>query len=163
MWCHILNVFILWFVVAYSQKTLNVSWKDCTSANAIGSLTNAVFNPAEPQIGTNFTVVGFTTFNEDVVDGSYEIEIQEPILHPRHNGSLCEASFIRFPIDLGDVYYTGHSCPVRQGPCNIELAVYISQWAPTGQLTTYYRAYDKPDLGGNEIFCVEIISDIQRT
>lgn len=51
------SVLLLWAVVAYGGTTLQVSYQDCTRANAKAKLNKVVFIPAEPKIGQNFTYV----------------------------------------------------------------------------------------------------------
>ena len=48
---------LMCIMVVYGGSKLEVSYKDCTSANAVGKLDNVVFVPAQPQISQNFTYV----------------------------------------------------------------------------------------------------------
>ena len=47
-------------VYGYRGSKLEVSYKDCTSENAVGKLNKVVFDPAQPEIDQNFKK-GITT------------------------------------------------------------------------------------------------------
>lgn len=95
-----------------------------------------------------------------MTQGSYFINVSANGLNPTAKGSICDSNAIQFPLNLGDIYYNGHSCPIADGAQNVSITAYISSRAPDGTVDTRYTAYDMPNEQGNEIFCVDITSVI---
>mmetsp|Transcript_44626 Transcript_44626/g.71420 ORF Transcript_44626/g.71420 Transcript_44626/m.71420 type:complete len:163 (-) Transcript_44626:58-546(-) len=145
---------------AFAGSMLSVNFSDCTRANSKAAITKVVFEPAQPQIGKNFTAIGEVTFSENVPQGSYLINVSAGVVNPTAEGSLCDSNVVKFPFNLGDIYYSAHSCPIPAGPTNISITAFISSSAPDGTVDTRYTAYDKPEQNGNELFCMDITSVI---
>ena len=98
--------------------------------------------------------------SETVEEGSYFLNITQGTINPTAKGSICDPNVVKFPLNVGDIYYSGHSCPIEEGTTNISITAFISSRAPDGTVNTIYTAYDKPNQEGNEIFCIDITAVI---
>ena len=61
-----------------------------------------------------FSTIGEISVSETVEEGSYFLNITQGTVNPTAEGSICDSNVVRFPLNLGDIYYSGHTCPVEE-------------------------------------------------
>lgn len=137
--------------------SLNVSWTNCGKANDKGSITQVTFSPNPPIINQNWTITGIGSVDEDILNGSYTLSVvQKPIVNDNIKGSVCQPNSIKLPANLGDIYYDGLQCPIKQGALDIKMTAYVSSLAPSGTVLSTLTVYDGDQENGNEVICVAV-------
>ena len=141
--------------------SLNVSWTNCGKSNDKGNVSQVIFKPNPPIINQNWTITGVGTVDEDILNGSYTLSVvQKPFVNDNIKGSVCQPNSIKLPAGLGDIYYNGIPCPIKQGELTLTMTAYVSTLAPSGTVLSTLTIYDGAQENGNQVVCVAITAVI---
>ena len=96
------------------KEVKNVTWSSaCTKSNADGSVKTVVFEPDPPVLGQNNTIIGVGSTKVELTDGSWQaIATFNGNKVGEYGGDMCKDDVVKFPLGLGDLYYTAPPCPV---------------------------------------------------
>eukprot|EP01084_Bolivina_argentea_P231208 389949_1 len=102
--------------VSYGARTVKVSVSNCTQEDDESVVQKLMVAPSAPKVGQNFTISGDGIPKMDVPGGWFNATAQWigiPIY--RQSGDACAPDIIKLPLDVGEIYYGGTSCPLTKG------------------------------------------------
>ena len=142
-----------------AAETIELSWKNCTTNNALGTIDNVTFTPNTPNVGDNFTIYGIGETYIDVnYDGLYDLTVSsEGFPLGSIDGNLCNASYLDLEGDYGRIYYPGMPCPILKGDVSTKEIGWINPdgpWFSRLVATATFNGYYKNK--STSLFCVEI-------
>eukprot|EP01084_Bolivina_argentea_P127124 224899_1 len=145
----LLNIIFVLFDYSTAQtEKVTLTWKNCTSANALGTIYNVTFDPKEPAVGVNYTITGVGATTIDLgYDAFYTLSVVAegmPVGSIKDNA--CNASYLDLDGDYGRIYYNGMPCPISKGVFAISQigwtnpnAPYFSGLSATATFNAYYK------------------------
>jgi len=136
---------------------LQLSYKDCGDASTHAKITG--LSPSTAHIGRKVTITGTGNLDEDIKDGTFSIETAfsqgVPLLEC--DGDAAVGKKCRFPLLSGSLAFEGVNFPIKAGPQDINVDLYLSPILPAALIktTTEVSAVSK---SGEKIFCMKVIT-----
>ena len=127
----------LLFCVALGSRTVKVTVNNCTKETDEAIIQELEVSPSKQHVGQNFTIFGKGIPKVNILNGIFNTTAQW-IGIPVYSisGNACEPNTIVLPLDVGEIYYEGTQCPIKQ---NEEVPVSIKGIG----LYTYSTQYSK--------------------
>jgi len=137
---------------ALAGGKMALTWEDCGDASTHGHITDV--QPTEIEIGGDGTLTSTGTIDEEITDGSFEIQVTASLgIKETYTGSACEPKTFTLPLNLGSVSWGGLSCPVAAGPITVPAAFTISAVVPATLAKADVSA-SAVDQNGEKAVCV---------
>mmetsp|Transcript_19119 Transcript_19119/g.30403 ORF Transcript_19119/g.30403 Transcript_19119/m.30403 type:complete len:161 (+) Transcript_19119:49-531(+) len=149
-------VFTVIIAVYNAASTISVSYKNCTSSNAIGKLDRIEFVPNSPQLDEKFLILGYGSTSQQLDRPSYNLKVDDGFINKNFNEDACEPFSYDFPLNTGSLDYNPIACPVSVGNVVTNITGLISSKAPSGTATTIMKIFSEANQAGAEVICVEV-------
>eukprot|EP00483_Globobulimina_turgida_P001240 UN01242 len=151
-----------------AASKIEASWTFCTGKDATqcpygkyANITDEVFTPNPPPVGSNFSIVGSGYAFEAITDPSYELTVQDgAFVNADIKEDGCVPYVYKFPLNDGELIYNGVPCPIAVGPMDVGMTAYIAKKAPDGTATSVLKLFDQPKQKGNCIMCTVTVLKI---
>lgn len=139
---------------AAAAVTGQATWKDCGKPGGHGKISKIDIVPSQPVKGSEFSINGEGTIDEQITSGKYTMSIHLnniPVFS--HTGDGCSPETVKLPLGMGTVDYGGLKCPTGPGAVDIGLKVTVGKLAPNGKYSATTTAVDS---AGNQVLCAEV-------
>jgi hypothetical protein len=137
--------------------TLKLSYEDCGDASTHAKI--AGLTPSVATIGKKVTITGTGSLDEDIADGTFNMQVAfskgVPLL--KCKGDASAEKKCNFPLGSGSLTFDGVSFPIKAGPQDINVDLYLSPLLPAGLIKTTTEV-TAVSSSGEKIFCMKVIT-----
>merc|ERR1711881_243810 len=137
--------------------TLELSYKDCGDTSTHATITG--LTPSTATIGRKVTITGTGDLDEDIADGTFSMQVafSKGVSLLDCAGDASVGKKCNFPFFSGSLAFEGVNFPIKAGPQDINVDLYLSPLLPSGLIktTTEVTAVSK---SGEKIFCMKVIT-----
>jgi len=136
---------------------LKLTYKDCGDASTHVKITG--LTPSVATIGKKTTITGSGNVDEDIEDGNFNMQVAlskgVPLLECK--GDASAAKKCSFPLGTGSLTFDGVKFPIKAGPQDINVDLYLSPLLPAGLIKTTTEV-TAVSGSGEKIFCMKVIT-----
>jgi len=140
--------------------TLSLSYKDCGSSSTHAKITS--LSPSVATTGRTTKITGHGNLDEDIADATFEMEVAfssgVPLLDC--SGDAQAQKKCGFPLGTGSLTFDGVNFPIKAGPQDIPLDLYLSPLLPAGFIKTMTKVTAVTGAG-DKIFCIKVFTGEQ--
>jgi len=137
--------------------TLKLSYEDCGDASTHAKIAGLTPNVAT--IGKKVRITGTGNVDEDISDGNFNMQVAfskgVPLLECK--GDASTAKKCGFPLGTGSLTFEGVNFPIKAGPQDINVDLYLSSLLPAGLIKTTTEV-TAVSGSGEKIFCMKVIT-----
>lgn len=136
---------------------LSLSYKDCGDSSYHSKIIGLTPNVAP--IGRKVKITGTGDLNEDISDATFDMQVAfssgVPLLDC--SGDASRQKKCGFPLRTGSLTFAGVNFPIKAGPQDINLDLYLSPLLPAGFIKTMTKVTAVTG-GGEQIFCIKVFT-----